>query len=580
MKKKTFSYVAFAIVLLLVLSACGSLPAFSLSQLSQKAQSVNTAVAAQPVVDQLQQAATATPVATQDTSSTTSSTAQQPVAPVTGASNSLLAAYEGTLENIYTQVGPSVVNIHVVEGASTSSNSQTSPFGLPFGNNTPSQGTSEALGSGFIWDTQGHIITNNHVVSGATSVDVTFSDGTNVPAKVVGTDPNSDLAVIQVQANAALLKPVTLGDSKSLKVGQLVIAIGNPYGLQGTMTTGIVSALGRSISASDGNSTTTSGYSIPDIIQTDAAINPGNSGGVLLDQQGQVIGVTAAIESSTNSNSGIGFAIPSATVKNEVPALIQTGKFDHPYLGISGQDMTPDLATAMKLPTTTRGALVIDVVPGGPSAKAGLKGSATQTQINGTTTNVGGDVITAIDGQAIKRMDDLIAYLNDNTKVGQKISVTILRNGQQQNVDVTLEARPATTATTGSVVPNNGGQQQNGQAYLGVQGVDVNAAIIQAMSLPSNTQGVLVEKVDSGGPAEAAGVQGGTKTSSIGGQNITIGGDVIVAISGQPITGVSDLQTALSQLQPGQRIRLTLIRNGQSGTVRVTLGTAPAQTQQ
>ena len=577
MKKKTLSYAAFAVVLVLILSACGSLPALSLSQLSQKAQSINTPIAAQSVVDQVQQA-TATPAASQNTT-------QQQAAPLTsGASASLLAAYEGTLENIYTQVGPSVVNIHVIEGASTgSSSSGNNPFGLPFGSpNTPSQGSSEALGSGFIWDTQGHIVTNNHVVSGATSIDVTFSDGTNVPATVVGTDPNSDLAVIKVNAPATLLKPVTLGDSKQVKVGQMSIAIGNPYGLQGTMTVGIVSALGRSISASDGSSTSTSGYSIPDIIQTDAAINPGNSGGVLLNLQGQVIGVTAAIESSTNSNSGIGFVIPSATVNNEVPALIQTGKFDHPYLGISGTDLTTALAQAMKLPTNTRGALVADVATGGPAEKAGLKGSTTQTTVNGNSTTIGGDVIIAIDGQAIKRMDDLIAYLNDNTKVGQKVSVTILRNGQQQNVDVTLAARPATTPSLGSTTPNQGqGQQgQTGQAYLGIQGLDVNAEVISAMSLPSNTQGVLVEKVETGSPAEQAGLQAGTKSATVNGQSVTVGGDVIVAVDGQAITGVSDLQNALSQSQPGQRIRLTLIRGGQTGTVRVTLGQSPAQSTQ
>lgn len=578
MKRKTLSYAAFAVVLLIVLSACASLPSFTLSQTGQKALAANTAVVAQQVADQAQ-AATATPAA-QNSTNTQSNTA------ATGASNSLLAAYEGTLENIYSQVNPSVVNIHVIEGATSgSSDSQGLPFGFPFGNNqnTPSQGTSEALGSGFIWDTEGHIVTNNHVVSGASSIDVTFSDGTNVSAKVVGTDPSSDLAVISVDktdVTTPLLKPVTLADSKQVKVGEMAIAIGNPYGLQGSMTVGIISALGRSISASDGSSTSTSGYSIPNIIQTDAAINPGNSGGVLLNQAGQVIGVTAAIESSSNSNAGIGFAIPSETVKTEIPTLISSGHFDHPYMGISGMDLTRSLAEAMKLPATTRGALIAEVVSGGPADKAGLKGSNTQVTIDGNAATVGGDVITAINGQAIKQMDDLIAYLNDNTKVGQKVTVTYLRSGKQQTAEVTLTARPAATPSTGSTAPNNGQQGQTGQAYLGIQGVDVSSQIIQAMNLPSNTQGVLVEKVSSGGPAEQAGLQGGTKDETINGQSVTIGGDVIIAIGGQSITGVNDLQSVLAQLQPGQRVNLTVIRNGQTGRVRVTLGEAPASSQQ
>lgn len=571
MKKKTISYAAIAVILILILSACGSLPAFSTTQLSQKAQATSTPVPAQPVIDQVQQA-TATPAANQSN--------QQPSAPVVSASNGAFTGYEEALENIYSQVGPSVVNIHVVVSTSTGSSDLTNPFGFPFGlPNLPSQGTSEALGSGFIWDTEGHIVTNNHVISDATSIDVTFADGTNVPAKVVGTDPSSDLAVIQVQADSSLLKPVSMGDSKSLKVGQVAVAIGNPFGLQGTMTVGIISALGRSISASDG-STTASGYSIPNIIQTDAAINPGNSGGVLLNLQGQVIGVTAAIESSTNSNAGIGFAIPSATVKNEVPVLIQSGHFDHPYLGISGTDLTTALAQAMNLPANTRGALIVDVVSGGPADKAGLKGSSTQTTINGNATQVGGDIVIAIDGQPIKRMDDLIAYLNDNTKVGQKITVTILRDGQQKNVEVTLGARPTSNASLGSTAPNSGQQGETSQAYLGIQGYDVNSAVIQAMNLPTETQGVLVEKVQPGSPAEQAGLQGGTKTVTINGQSVTIGGDIILAIGGQAVTGVSDLQNALSQLQPGQRVRLTILRNGQTGTVRVTLGQAPAQSTQ
>ncbi|HEX7972910.1 MAG TPA: trypsin-like peptidase domain-containing protein, partial [Anaerolineales bacterium] len=230
--------------------------------------------------------------------------AQATAGPVTAASGPL-AAYQSTLEQIYSQVGPSVVNIDVVIGATATRSRNGSPFG--FGSQQ-----SEALGSGFVWDTQGNIVTNNHVVSGATQIQVTFSDGTTASAKLVGADPNADLAVVKVNVPASQLRPVQIADSTQVKVGQLAIAIGNPFGLAGTMTTGIISGLERSLpvglDSQTGQTSQTGGtYAIPDIIQTDAAINPGNSGGVLVDDQGRLIGVTAAIESATNSNSGMAY---------------------------------------------------------------------------------------------------------------------------------------------------------------------------------------------------------------------------------------------------------------------------------
>ena len=348
----------------------------------------------------------------------------------------LLAAYQGLLVDLYARVNPSVVNIHVVETAPVS---QDNSSGMPGGSNVR-----QGEGSGFIWDTQGHIVTNNHVVSGATDIEVVFSDGTMLPAKVVGADPYSDLAVIKVDAPASLLKPVTVADSRQVKVGQLAVAIGNPYGLSGTMTTGIVSAVGRSISSDTASSTFGTGptYSIPDIIQTDAAINPGNSGGVLVDAQGQLIGVTAAIESSTNSNSGVGFAIPSAIVQKVVPALIKDGKYQHPYLGISGMSLTADLAEAMNLKAEQRGALVAEVVANGPAARAGILASTKDVSINGQPAQVGGDVIVSIDSQPIQGMDDLIAYLESSTSAGQKVSLGVLRDGKEVQVEVTLGVRP------------------------------------------------------------------------------------------------------------------------------------------
>jgi S1-C subfamily serine protease len=432
-----------AVLALVALTACSSVVQFknpsdpALAANSNNTSSSSAAVAAvqaqQPATQTDQtQAATAAPAATQ---------AAAPAAQPVQAQNGLLAAYETTLESIYTQVSPSVVSIHVVsQVAATNIN----PFGRGRNNGTPSTQVSEALGSGFVWDNQGDIVTNNHVVSGATSIDVTFNDGKNVPATVVGTDVYSDLAVIKVKVAASELHPVTMGDAKQIKVGELSIAIGNPYGLQNTMTVGVISGLGRSLPAGDsGSATTGPTYTIPDIIQTDTAINPGNSGGVLLNDQSQVLGVTAAIESASNANAGIGFVIPATIVNRVVPSLIKTGTYQHPYLGLSGTSLSADINSAMKLSADQQGALIESITAGGPADKAGLQSSNNTATINGQQTSVGGDVIIAINGQSIKSMDDLIAYLEDNTSVGQKVTLTILRNAKQTSVEVTLGLRPA-----------------------------------------------------------------------------------------------------------------------------------------
>ncbi len=358
---------------------------------------------------------------------------------------SALGDLESAYEAIYSQVDPSVVLINVVLTVTTSSR-----------RGAPSTGSQQALGSGFVWDTQGNIVTNNHVIDGATQITVTFADETEVPAKLVGADPDSDLAVIKVDVPASQLQPVQLTDSTKAQVGQLAIAIGNPYGEQNTMTTGIISAVGRSLPVS-GNSTQTQGsssgatYTIPDVIQTDAPINPGNSGGVLLNSSGQVLGVTQSIESESGASAGIGFAIPSAIVKQVVPALIQTGHYDHTYLGISGASLTPSLSQAMGLPANQRGVLVGGVAVDGPAAKAGMVGSTQPATVDGDQVQVGGDVIVAIDGQPVKSFDDLVTYLERSTQVNQTVTLTILRGGKQQTVQVTLTARP----TTSAYVPSN-----------------------------------------------------------------------------------------------------------------------------
>ena len=278
-----------------------------------------------------------------------------------------VAGLQNVYEAIYEKVSPSVVTIEIGSRASGSSGNGQQ--------NNQGQIVPVALGSGFVLDSAGHIVTNNHVVEGADRITVTFSAGSSYDAQLVGRDPNTDLAVIQVlNAPASLIKPITVGDSSQVKVGQMVVAIGNPFGLANTMTTGIVSAISRSIPAGvvSGQNGSTSGasFSIPDIIQTDAAINPGNSGGVLVDMSGNLIGVPSQIESPSGSNAGVGFAIPSAIVVQVAPQLIANGRAVHPYLGISGVTITPDIASALNLKPGQQGILVATVVPGGPADQA------------------------------------------------------------------------------------------------------------------------------------------------------------------------------------------------------------------
>ncbi len=389
--------------------------------------------------------------------------------PVAGLSSAPVAAapqfaslsdLENAYQAIYNQVNPSVVLIEVVTGATPSQggNPNGSPFGQgpnggsPFGqgpNGSPfGQGQGQqALGSGFVWDAQGDIVTNNHVIDGATQITVTFADGTTASAKLVGADPDSDLAVIHVDVPAAQLHPVQVADSSQVKVGQIAIAIGNPYGEQNTMTNGIISAIGRALPVDGGSSAQGlaqgPSYTIPDVIQTDAPINPGNSGGVLLNSSGQVIGVTQSIESQSGASAGIGFAIPSAIVQRVVPSLIKTGHYDHPYLGISGTALTSSLAQAMGLPATQRGALVEQVTANGPAAKAGLLGSTQNATVDGVQTQVGGDVVTAYNAQPVKTFDDLVAYLARTGEPNQTATLTIVRNGKEQTVTITLAARPS-----------------------------------------------------------------------------------------------------------------------------------------
>jgi S1-C subfamily serine protease len=369
-----------------------------------------------------------------------------------------------------------------------------------------------------------------------------------------------------VDVAADQLIPVHLADSTQLKVGQLAIAIGNPFGEQGTMTTGIVSALGRSISATESQALGPA-YAIPDIIQTDAPINPGNSGGVLVNDQGLVIGVTAAIESPVRASSGIGFAIPASIVQKVVPNLIKDGKYDHPYLEISGTTLNPDLVKAMKLPDGTRGALIGAVTPGGPAEKAGLHGSDRQATIDGQDVLVGGDVIVGIDGQPINSMDELIAYLFNNTEVGQTIKLSIVRNGKTSEISVKLQARPDPAATT-----SVSDRAPVGSAWLGIRGITLTPSISKEMSLPENIHGVLIEQIEVGSLADEAGLVGSTKPVTADGDQILIGGDVITAFDGHAINTIEDLAGFLSQASSGDHVSLTLQRGDKTIQIPVTLG--------
>ena len=327
--------------------------------------------------------------------------------------------------------------------------------------------------------------------------------------------------------------------SNTVKVGQLAIAIGEPFGLEGTMTTGIISAVGRSLPADE---TSAQSYTIPDVIQTDAPINPGNSGGILMNAQGQVLGVTSAIESPVRANAGIGFAIPSAIVDNVVPVLIKDGKYVHTWLGISGTSLISDYATAMNLDTAQRGALVEEIMPNSPAEKAGLKASDQQITIDGQNVNVGGDVITAIDNQPVVEMSDLIAYLARSTKVDQKVTLTILRDGKQQTLDVTLTARPSAKQRAQTAQSSTSGIR------LGILGLTVNETIINEMNLSAGQLGVLVEEVQPGSLADTAGLRVGTKTIIINGQQVNVGGGIITAVNGQPVASIDELKGVLGQL--------------------------------
>ncbi len=318
-----------------------------------------------------------------------------------------------SLMEIFEKAEPGVVRVNTIRN-------QTSDIG--------------GVGSGFVFDKMGHIITNAHVIEGSTKTVVTFLDGRSYNAEIIGIDEYTDIGVIKVNADLKLLNPLSLGDSSNLNVGEPIAAIGNPFGLSGSMTSGIVSQMGRLLPSG-------SGYSIPDVIQTDAAINPGNSGGPLLNMRGNIVGINTAIQSTTGEFTGVGFAVPSQTVAKIVPTLISDGEYKHPWIGISGRDIDPDTANVLGLKDAL-GFLIITVVENSPASDAGLVGSEKMIKVDGMEYPVGGDIIMAVDGMDVRKIDDILIHLQRVKTVGDEMNLEILRDGRTTNVTIILQERP------------------------------------------------------------------------------------------------------------------------------------------
>ena len=291
------------------------------------------------------------------------------------------------------------------------------------------------VGSGFVFDKKGHIITNNHVVKDAKKITVTFVDGTSYLGEIVGTDAHADLAVIKIDVVSDKLHPLPLGKSSDLKVGEQIAAIGNPFGLSGSMTSGIVSQLGRMLPSQD------TGFSISDVIQTDAAINPGNSGGPLLNMKGKVVGINTAIYSTDGSFSGVGFSVPSDVAMRIIPSLIKDGEYLHPWIGVTTTNISPDIAEILNL-DDARGVLVMTVVKNSPADKADLRGSSQSTVIDDAEFLIGGDVILSMDGNDVRKIDDVLMHLQREKSAGDTLTLGILRDGQMMDVVLNLEKRP------------------------------------------------------------------------------------------------------------------------------------------
>jgi serine protease Do len=477
------------------------------------------------------------------------------------------------------------------------------------------------LGSGFVYDNDGHIITNYHVVALAslsgessnnisssnnnTDIIVTFNDGSVYNARVVGADRFSDIAVLRVEnISESKLVPLTFGNSSQAKIGEQVVAIGNPFGLSGTLTVGVVSGLGRTIPSladdqqeqeqpplpetpfddlfpdipglpfqqppliPDQQQQERSGaFSIPDIIQTDAAVNPGNSGGPLLNMKGQVIGMNTAIFSETGVYAGIGFAIPSNTITKIVPSLITTGSYQHPWLGLIGIDITPDIAEALGLSLEeAKGFLIIGVNEGSPADKAGIRGGDRVTNVNGREIRLGGDIVLKIDNQDVRKIEDILTYLEGQKHVGDTVQLTIVRDGKTQTVNATLTPRPGSNQSQ-QLQP----QSEQQRPSLGISGTNVTPAIAKAMNMTQAT-GFLVVDIIAEGPADKAGIRGGYLIANINGTDIELGGDVILRIDNKTVNTIDNILSYLDTKKVNDTVQLTILREGNVENVPVQLG--------
>ena len=545
--RKNIFITLISLILITGLAACNS-----------GTQTTTTAEAIEPT--QVEEDVESESITTENSTLDTTQTALE-----TASLESLQSAYEG----IYDEVLPSVVSIEVTETVTqTTPSIPDFPFNFDIPENEEEQEYQQSgEGSGFVWDAEGHIITNYHVVEDADTIRVRFADGTSVLGEVIGADSASDLAVVKVDVPVSQLTPIKVADSTQVKVGQIVVAIGNPFRLNSSMTTGIVSGLGRSL-ALDSSSTVT--YTIPDVIQTDAAINPGNSGGVLVDIDGALIGVTTAIQSPVEANSGVGYVVPSIIVQKIVPYLISDGSYSQPYIGISGTDLTPELAEAMDLDESQRGALVFDVNTDTPAEEAGLQGSDRTATIDGQETRVGGDIITSADGIAITDFEDLTAFLARYTNVGQTIELTYIRDGEEQQTSLTLAARPGQDNET-----TIESQEILSDAWLGITGMDLTEEIASEMDLSSKQKGALVQQITTGSPADEASLRGSFKPFDLDGEEVLIGGDIVTAVDDTEITGISDLASTIGTYQPGDQITLTILRDTKETKIEITLAERP-----
>ena len=347
------------------------------------------------------------------------------IAPATFNEQAAANDLEAQVIAVYDAASPSVVNI----------TNRSTVYDMWFGS-APQEGT----GSGFVYDDQGHIVTNYHVIEGADEILVTLADGQVYQATIVGSDPTNDLAVLRVDASVDLPPALALGDSGQLRVGQFVVAIGNPYGLQRTLTTGVVSALGRVIESPENN------QFIGEAIQTDAAINPGNSGGPMLDLSGRVIGINSQIISPSGASAGIGFAVSANTVRRVVPKLISDGYYPHPWLGIEPLDLSSSTISTLRQYGVEVGAdsgvLVLVATAGGPADQAGIRGGSQYLRMGRYRLPVGGDVIVAVNGETVAQLQDLTVYLENATTIGGTVQLTVLRDGKELTVPVTVGEQP------------------------------------------------------------------------------------------------------------------------------------------